>query len=205
MRRREFITLVGGAAAAWPFSLRAPGGGRTYRIGGMSPGPRDARYNAAMLDELRRLGFIEGQNLTIDWLGYGLHIDPVPEFAAKLVKARVDVILAGGNLAIRAAQQATTTIPILGVTDDMVGSGLVNSLARPGGNTTGMSILATELDGKRQEILIEAVPGVRRMAALADPNTTTSPQLQACRTQRAHAASSFRFIGSPDLGDCGSH
>ena len=82
-------------------------------------------------------------------------------------------------MAIRAAQQATTTIPILGVTDDMVGSGLVNSLARPGGNTTGISILATELDGKRQEILIEAVPGLRRMAALADSNTTTSPQLQA--------------------------
>ena len=153
--------------------------GRTYRIGGMSPSPRSAPYNAALLDELRRFGFIEGQNLTIDWLGYGLNIDPVPEFAAKLVKTQVDVILAGGNLAIRAAQRATTTIPILGVADDMLGSGLVNSLARPGGNTTGISILATELDGKRQEILIEVVPGLRRMAALADSNTTTSPQLQA--------------------------
>ena len=96
MRRREFITLVGGAAAAWPFSLRAQEAGRTYRIGGMSPSPRSARYNAVVLDELPRFGFIEGQNLTIDWLGYGLNIDPVPEFAAKLVKARVDVILAGG-------------------------------------------------------------------------------------------------------------
>ena len=153
--------------------------GRTYRIGGMSPSPRSAPYNAALLDELRRFGFIEGQNLTIDWLGYGLNIDPVPEFAAKLVKTQVDVILAGGNLAIRAAQRATTTIPILGVSRRYGRVGLVNSLARPGGNTTGISILATELDGKRQEILIEAVPGLRRMAALADSNTTTSPQLQA--------------------------
>ena len=86
MRRREFITLVGGAAAAWPFSLRAQEAGRTYRIGGMSPSPRSARYNAVVLDEVRRFGFIEGQNLKIDWLGYGLNIDPVPEFAAKLVK-----------------------------------------------------------------------------------------------------------------------
>ena len=179
MRRRDFITLVGGAAATWPLSLRAQEAGRTYRIGGMSPSPRTAPYNAAILDELRRFGFVEGQNLTVDWLGYGLNVDPVPEFAAKLVKTHVDVMLAGGNLAIRAAQQATTTIPILGATDDMVGSRLVNSLARPGGNTTGISILATELDGKRQEILIEAVPGLRRMAALADSNTTTSVQLQA--------------------------
>jgi len=93
-----------------------------------------------------------------------------PGFAAELVKARVDVIVATGDAAIRAAQEATTTIPILGSTDDMVGSGLVNSLARPDGNTTGTSILAADLDGKRQEILIEAVPGLRRMAALAASN-----------------------------------
>jgi putative ABC transport system substrate-binding protein len=78
-----------------------------------------------------------------------------------------------------AAQRATATIPILGVTQDMVGQGLVNSLARPGGNTTGVSVFGTELDGKRQEILIEAVPGLHRMAVLADLKTTGSPQLQA--------------------------
>ena len=84
-----------------------------------------------------------------------------------------------GILAIRAAQRATTTIPILGSTEDMVGSGLVHSLAHPGGDTTGMSILATELDGKRQEVLIEVVPGLRRMAALANSNASSSPKLQA--------------------------
>jgi putative tryptophan/tyrosine transport system substrate-binding protein len=129
-----------------------------------------------MFDELRRLGFIEGQNLTIVWRAYALHIDLAPEFAAELVKSKVDVIYAAGDAGIRAAQQATATIPILGITRDMVGHGLVNSLARPGGNTTGVSVLATELDGKRQDILIEAVPGLRR-AALADSNVTPVAKL----------------------------
>jgi putative ABC transport system substrate-binding protein len=87
--------------------------------------------------------------------------------------------LVNGDAAIRAAQKATTTIPILAGSDDMVGAGLVNSMAHPGGNTTGVSIFATELDGKRQEILIEAVPGLRRMAALADANRTPVVKLDA--------------------------
>ena len=112
-----------------------------------------------------------GQNLAVDWRSYGPRIDLIPQFVAELVKGQVDVILVNGDAAIRAAQQATTTIPILGITEDMVGQGLVNSLARPGGNTTGTSIIATELDGKRQEILIEAVPELRRLAILADKST----------------------------------
>ena len=126
----------------------------------------------------RRAGFIEGQNLTIDWHQYASRVDLIPELAAELVKAKVDVIVATGDAAIRAVQQATTTIPILGSTDDMVGSGLVNSFARPDGNITGTSLLSTELDGKRQEILIEALPGLRHMAALADSKTTAAPRLR---------------------------
>src|SRR5258708_27182261 len=99
----------------------------------------------------------------------------------ELVKAKVDAIFCAGDVAIRAAQRATATIPILAITDDMVGSGLVRSLANPGGNTTGVSLLATELDGKRQEVLMELVPGVRRMAALADTETTAPRQLQALK------------------------
>jgi putative tryptophan/tyrosine transport system substrate-binding protein len=177
MRRREFITLVG-ASVAWPFAAMAQEPGRTYRLGGVSVGPRSASYWLVMFDELRRVGFIEGQNLTIDWRDYGQRVDLVSEFVTGLVKAHVDVIYVGGDAAIRAAQRATTTIPILGITENMVGSGLVNSLARPGGNTTGISILASELDGKRQEILIEAVPGLRRMAAIVDSSTTGSTQLR---------------------------
>jgi putative ABC transport system substrate-binding protein len=178
MRRREFIALIG-ASVTWPFAVMAQQPGRTYRVGGLTASPRNSPTNVAMLDELKRLGFIEDQNLTIDWRSYALHIDWIPEFVAELVKSKVDVICASGDVGIRAVQRATTTIPILGITQDMVGQGLVNSLARPGGNTTGVSILATELDGKRQEILIEAVPGLRRMAILADSKTTRSPQLQA--------------------------
>jgi ABC-type uncharacterized transport system substrate-binding protein len=186
MRRREFITLLGGAAVAWPLGARAQVAGRTYRLGGLSLSPRSAPYIVAMFDELRRQGFIEGQNLTVVWLEQGMRSDQFSEFAAELVKTRVDVIYAVGEVGTRAAQRATATIPIVGASEDMVASGLVKSLARPEGNTTGLSILAPELDGKRQEIMIEAVPGLRRMAVLADSEATTLPQLQALQ-DAAHA------------------
>jgi putative ABC transport system substrate-binding protein len=179
MRRREFIIILGGASAAWPLATGAQEAGRTYRLGGLSGGPRDAPYFVAMFENLRRLGFMEGQNLTVYWHSFALHPDRASDFAADLVEADVDAILASGDLATRAAQGATQSIPILATSDDMVRSGLVNSLARPEGNTTGISMFSTELDGKRQEILIEAVPGLRRMAALADSATTALPQLQA--------------------------
>ena len=178
MRRREFIALIG-ASGTWPFAALAQQAGRTYRLGAVSSAARNTPPFVAMFDELRRRGFIMGQNVAVDWRSYGPRIDLIPQFVAELVKSQVDVILVFGDAAIRAAQQATTTIPILAGTEDIVGSGLVSSLARPGGNTTGISILATELDGKRQEILIEAVPGLRRMAVLADSNATGSRQLQA--------------------------
>ena len=181
MRRRDFILASGATALAWSLAVRAQEIGRTYRVGGVSVGPRTAPYVVAMFDELRRLGFVEGQNLKIDWHSCGPRVDLMPEFVAELVNAKVDVIYVTGEPGIRAAQQATTTIPIIGLAEDMVGSGLVISLAHPGGNTTGLSILAMELNGKRQEILIEVVPGLRRMAVLADPNTTTPQQLQALK------------------------
>jgi putative ABC transport system substrate-binding protein len=179
VRRREFITLVGGVAATWPFATRAQEPGRIYRLGAVHSSPRDAPHHIAFFDELRRLGFIEGQNLLIDLAGYGLSAEEFEQHAAELVKARVDVIMAGGDAAVRAAQRATTEIPILALTDDMVGQGFVRSLAQPGGNTTGVTILASELDGKRQEILIEATLGVRRVATLADTNTTPPSALRA--------------------------
>ena len=114
----------------------------------------------------------------VDAGGYALSTDQLATHAAALVEERVDVILAGGDEAVRRAQQATTSIPILALTDDMVGQGLVRSLANPGGNTTGITILASDLDGKRQEILLEAIPGHRRIALLADSNTTTIPQVR---------------------------
>jgi ABC-type uncharacterized transport system substrate-binding protein len=179
MRRRDFITLVVGAIVTWPFAAMAQEAGRTYRLGLISPAPCEIIATITLYDELGRRGFIKGQNLAIDCRDFGPHFDSSSEYAAELINAHVDVIVAYGQVAIRAAQQVTKTIPILGVTDDMLGEGLVNSLARPEGNTTGCSILATELNGKRQEILIEAVPGLRRMGALADANATTDAKLHA--------------------------
>jgi putative ABC transport system substrate-binding protein len=178
MRRREFITLLGGTAAAWPLVARGQEPGRIYRLGALFASPRDAPHYVALFDELRRLGFIEGQNVVIDAAGYGLPPERMEVHAADLVSGPVDVILAGGDAAVRAAQRATTSIPILAFTDDMVGQGFVHSLPKPGGNITGVTILASELDGKRQEILIEAFPGARRIAALVDSNTTTPSQLR---------------------------
>jgi putative ABC transport system substrate-binding protein len=169
MRRREFVTFLGGAAVAWPLATD------------LSP-----RYVAPLSAQLRRRAFIEGQNFTY-YRDFGPHVDLISEYAAELVKDRVGVIWDVGGAAIRAAQQATKAIPIFGMADDMFGEGLVESLARPNGNTTGLNIFAGELDCKRQEILIEVVGGLRRMAALADANATPVAKLDVLREEaRAH-------------------
>ena len=180
-RRRELIALVG-ASVAWPFAAMAQEPGRTYHLGLVSPVPCEATPSTSPLtltfqDELRHLGFVKDQNLTIACRDFGPNINLSSEYAAELVKCPVDVIVVYGDLAVRAAQQVTKTIPIVVATDDIIATGLVRSLSRPDGNTTGMSILAGELDGKRQEILIEAVPGVRRIAVLADSKGTAVAKL----------------------------
>jgi len=183
MRRRQFITLVGGAAASvsMPPALFAQEAGRIYRIGFLSGAPREWAMYTAFFEELRGSGFIEGQNLTVIEGGFGLSNEHLAEAAAALVKASPDAIVTAGPIASHAAQVATKTIPILAASDNMVGDGLVPSIRRPGGNTTGVSLLAVELDRKRQELLIEAVPGIRRIATLADPNVATPSHLQALK------------------------
>ena len=176
MRRRNFIGLLG-SAAAWPFGARAQEPGRIYRIGFLGSGPRDNYF--PVFEPLRRAGFIEGQNLIVDWRAFAQRVDKMPELARELVEGKPDVIYASGDLAISALLRATVTIPIVGVTEDMVGSGLVKSLARPDTNLTGVSILSTELDGKRQELLIDALPGIKRLGVLADTRATAAPPLQA--------------------------
>jgi len=184
MRRRKFITLLGGAAA-WPLAARAQQAGQTYHLGCLLPSPPNEYV--AFFDGLRRGGFIEGQNLTVEYRAYGQHVDLIPQYAAELVKARVDVIAASGGETVRAVQQATTTIPIVAMVGDMLASRLVNSLARPDGNTTGVSLLLFELDGKRQDILIEAVPALRLMAVLVDVNYTTKAANLDALQKAAHA------------------
>jgi ABC-type uncharacterized transport system substrate-binding protein len=186
MRRREFIALMG-ASVTWPFAALAQQAGRTYRLGVLLPHPRDVPVNVAFLEEFRRRGFIEGQNLAVEWRAFWQHLDLLPQYAAELVSARVDVIAAAGDDATRAAQQATKTIPIVALLDDLYGAGYVQSMARPEGNTTGISFLTTDLNGKRQELLIEAVPGVRRLAALADNNPIPAAKIEAMQeAARAH-------------------
>jgi putative ABC transport system substrate-binding protein len=184
MRRREFIALLGGTAA-WPLSAHAQEPGRIYRLGDLHLSPRNAPHNVILFDTLKADGFIAGQNLIVDDRGFGLRPDELADHASAIVKAEVDVIVCAGEPPVRAAQQATKTIPILALADDMVKSGFVTSLAKPNGNTTGVSILASELDGKRQEILLEILPGVRRVAAIADRDNTSPERLNGLR-EAAH-------------------
>src|ERR1051326_680737 len=141
-----------------------------YRVGSLFSAPRDAPHHLTLRAELRRAGFIEGENLTIDERGVGLGGVEGAAHAAELARAHVGGTMAGGDAAVEAAQRATSEIPILALTDDMVGKGFVQSLAKPGSKTTGVTILASELDGKRQEILLEAVPGARRIAEIGRPH-----------------------------------
>ena len=177
MRRREFITLVG-AAAASPLAARAQEPGRVYHLGSLVGSQRTAPYHGAFFEALRQSGFVEGQNLLADPHGYGLRVDQFAGHAAEVVDARVDVIICAGETAIRAAQAATKTIPILGGAENMVAAGLVRSLANPGGNTTGFSLLGSDLDGKRLDILMEVVPKARRVAVLTDGSSSSPQHLQ---------------------------
>jgi putative ABC transport system substrate-binding protein len=178
MRRRELIILLGGAALLDAPIGRAQEPGRVYRLGIMTLNLRENANYVAMFDELRRSGFVEGQNLQV--VGrFSMRVEEAPEVAAMLVAAGVDAILTGGAPVTRVVQKATRTIPILAGADDLVLSGLVSSLAHPGGNTTGISFLGTELDGKRLELMTELVPAARHIAALADPSVTAPEQLKA--------------------------
>jgi putative tryptophan/tyrosine transport system substrate-binding protein len=202
MKRREFITLVGGAAAAWPLVAQAQEPGRIYRIGFLFPTPRDRPPVAALFDELRLNGFIENQNLKVIPGGFDARDEQLVELATALVKAEPDVIVAGPELPLRALQAATRTVPLIGMSEDLVAEGLVVSLARPGGNVTGISLLSPELDGKRQELLIEAVPGVRRIAAMVDSKVTPPYHLQVLQhaaRSRGVEVSIFSVKGPEDI------
>ena len=186
MKRRTFITLLGGATAAWPLAARAQEAGRTYRLGFLLPTARQAPQVEAFFDELQLNGFVEGKNLVVIPGGFEATDDNLAERAAALINAAPDAIVAGPAPPLRALQAITRSVPLVGISEDMVGEGLVASLARPGGNITGISLLSPELDGKRQDILIEAIPGARRIAAMADSRQTPPYHLQTLQ----HAARS---------------
>jgi ABC-type uncharacterized transport system substrate-binding protein len=168
MKRREFITLLGGAAT-WPFAARAQQPAKLPTIGFLATGSRSSwgSWADAFVKRLRELGWIEGRTVAIEYRWAEGRRDRFAEFAAELVRLKVDVIVTSGAAGIY-VKRATTTIPIvLAVASDPVGDGLVTSLARPGGNVTGLSLQTSDLAGKRLALLREAFPGVRRLAILA--------------------------------------
>src|SRR5258706_6815240 len=171
MQRREFITLVGGAAAAWPVATRAQQPARLPTIGYLSSGtPSSAKdWIDASVQRLSELRWVVGNTVAIEYRWAEARNDRFAEFAAEFVRLKVDVILTVGTPSVLALMQATSSIPIVFVAvGDPVANGLVKSLARPGGNVTGLSNLTRDLAGKRVEILREAIPGLRRLAILAN-------------------------------------
>ena len=176
--RREFITLLSGAAAAWPLAARAQPSGKVHRIGflgAFSNGEFSGRVDA-LRTGLRQLGYEEGKNIVIHYRWAEGRFDRLPEFAAELVKLNVEVIVTHTTPGSRAAKQATSTIPIVvAAVVDPVDAGLVASLARPGGNLTGLTFFFAELCAKRVELIKEAIPTLTRLAVFVDPANPSHP------------------------------
>jgi putative tryptophan/tyrosine transport system substrate-binding protein len=176
MRRREFITLLGGAVA-WPVSARAQQAGKTPRIGYIRAGtPNNDPFREEFVRGMRDLGYVEGRNIAYEFRHYGDDVESIAPLISDLLRAKVDIIVTGGTAAVRAAQAATQNIPIvMGAAADPVDIGLVAGLARPGGNTTGFSLLSTELTVKRLELLKEFMPQAVRIAILQQPANPAHP------------------------------
>src|SRR5262247_205853 len=175
MRRREFITLLGGTAAAWPISAYAQPA-KLPTIGFLGTGAQSAwtHWTAAFVQRLHELGWIEGRTIAIEYRWADGRTERFREIAAEFARLKVDVIVTVGS-AVNAAKEATSTIPIVfAIAVDPIGSGMVDSLARPGSNVTGVSIQSAELAGKRIELLRQILPGLRRMAVIADVNYPAS-------------------------------
>jgi putative ABC transport system substrate-binding protein len=170
MRRRKFITFLGGAAAAWPLAARAQQLGKLPTIGILGSGTpaTHGHWYAAFVQRLRELGWIDGRTVAIEYRWAEGRTDRAAEIAAEFVRRKVDVIVTSGTALVVAAMQATSVIPIVFVAGDPVSTGLVASLARPGGNVTGLSNQQTDLASKRLELLREFVPGLRRLAMLVN-------------------------------------
>src|ERR1044071_9800746 len=193
MRRRAFITLLGGAVASaklWPLAAHAQQAGKVWRVGMLDSTP--AALNGANIDafrqEMRRLGYAEGTNLIIEYRSSAGRPERFPDLAAELLQLKVDLIVSRGTPAVLAAKKATTTLPIvMAAIGEPIETGAVASLAKPGGNVTGLSSFVTELVAKRVEILREVIPSISRIAVL-DNMANGSVPAQWDEAKRAAAA-----------------
>jgi putative ABC transport system substrate-binding protein len=172
MRRREFIALLGGVAAAWPLPTRAQQ--KVWKVGILTAVSREAfsGLNAAFLKGMRELGHIEGNDFIVEWRSAEEHYEWYPELIAELIASKVDVIVSASSPAYHALQRATNTIPIVMVyMTDPVGNGLVASLKYPGGNITGLASAANDTAPKQVELLSKIVPNMTRLGLLGNPAT----------------------------------
>jgi putative tryptophan/tyrosine transport system substrate-binding protein len=179
LRRRDFITLLGGAAAAWPLAARAQQPGKLQTIGflGVASASVWGQWVAAFVQRLRELGWIEGRTVAIEYRWADGHTERFAEIAAEFARLKVDIIVTAGPQAVSAAKQAMPVTPIVfAITGDAVDTGIVASLARPGGNVTGLSMLIPDTAGKKLELLREVVPGLRRLAVMANVGFSESLQ-----------------------------
>jgi putative ABC transport system substrate-binding protein len=174
--RRQFITLLGGGLLAAPLVAEAQQTGKVHRIGWLSTGPHP--FIADFRAGLRDLGYVEGQNLVIEQRYSEGQPDRLPGLARELIAHRVEVLVTSGSAAALAAKETTTTLPIVSVSSDLLGVGVVRSLAQPGGNVTGLSLLSAELTGKWLELLMGAVPTLKRVAVLGDTSQSSGVQLE---------------------------
>jgi len=205
MRRREFITLLGGGAAAWPLAARAQPGKKPMVgfLGASTPAAAE-QWVAAFAQRLRELGWTEGRTVTIEYRWAEGRIERMAEIAAEFVRAKADVIVAQGTQAALAAKNETTALPIVfALPGDPVGSGLVASLAQPGGNVTGLSSQVPELAGKRLDLLREIVPGLRRLAIMANvsnaANVWDTQEVQAAARAGGLDVASFEIRRTVDI------
>jgi putative ABC transport system substrate-binding protein len=207
MKRRDFIMLIGGAAAAWPLVARAQQPERMRRIGvltNLSAGdPEDHARNAAFLQELQRLGWTVGRNVQIDYRWGAGNADRNRRGAAELVALAPDVFLATGTPALEASRQATRTVPIVFMqVSDPIGAGVVDTLSRPGGNVTGFSTADYNTSGKLLELLMEIAPNVKRAAVLRDDVSRTGVgQWAAIQTAAPRFGVELRPVGLSDAAE----
>ena len=202
MERREFITLLAGAAAAaWPLAARAQLHAKVPHVGFLGLAPEFSGVEGLRAG-LHDLGYVEGSNVVIEWR-WAENVEQLPGLAAELVSQHVDVIVAPSSTFVEAARQATTTIPIVfAVHADPVGLGHVASLARLGGNITGMSMLLTELAAKGLEVITETVPQARRIGILWNPTTPSHPRaLKAIEAAGEKLGLELRMVPAQTLED----